>query len=203
MITIHNFVGGARGLRVCWQCEEMGLAHRVQTVTFPPSAAYLAKHTLGSVPFLEDGAVAIHESVAIMLYLAERYGPTSLLPAKDTADFGAVLELTVFAEATFGASLNTLMAARYGAPTEHKDNWSARQNDQKTNRALAYLEARLGARDFLVGDGLTLADIAIVTGLGMMKGALQKPIPAPLAAYRDRLIERPAYLRAKVATNGA
>jgi glutathione S-transferase len=203
MITIHNFVGGARGLRVCWQCEEMGLAHRVETVTFPPSAAYRAKHPLGSVPFLEDGAVAIHESVAIMMYLAERYGPTSLLPAKDTADFATVLDLTVFSEATLGASLNTLMAARYGAPPEHKDKGSARQNDQKVNRALGYLEARLGARDFLVGDDLTLADIAVVTGLGMMKGALQKPIPDALAAYRDRLLERPAYQRAKASQSGA
>lgn len=196
MITIHNFPRGARGVRLFWQCEEMGLDYAVETVTFPPSAAYLAKHPIGNVPFLEDGDVAMHESVAIMLYLAGRYGPTPLLPAKDSTDFARVLELTVFAEASFGASLNTLMAARFGAPAEHKDNWSSRQNDAKVNGALAFLESRLAGRDYLVGDNLTLADIAAVTGLGMMFGALQKPIPTPLAAYRDRLMQRPAYQRA-------
>ena len=54
MIRIHDFARGARGLRVVWQCEEMGLPYRFETVSFPPSAAYLALNPLGSVPFLED-----------------------------------------------------------------------------------------------------------------------------------------------------
>jgi hypothetical protein len=28
MITIHNFWRGIRGVRVAWQCEEMGLAYQ-------------------------------------------------------------------------------------------------------------------------------------------------------------------------------
>jgi hypothetical protein len=40
-IRIHNFPRGARGLRVMWQCEEMGLPYRVEAVSFrraPPTA---------------------------------------------------------------------------------------------------------------------------------------------------------------------
>ena len=73
MIRIHDFARGARGLRVVWQCEEMGLPYRFETVSFPPSAAYRALNPLGSVPFLQDGSgVAIHESIAMMLYLAQK-----------------------------------------------------------------------------------------------------------------------------------
>ncbi len=78
MITVYNFARGARGLRVIWQCEEMGLAYRVETVTYPTPASYRALNPLGSVPYLEDddGGVGMSESVAMMLYLADRYGPT-------------------------------------------------------------------------------------------------------------------------------
>jgi glutathione S-transferase len=30
MLTIHNFAHGARGLRVMWLCEEMGLDYSVK-----------------------------------------------------------------------------------------------------------------------------------------------------------------------------
>ena len=83
MITIHNFARAARGLRIYWQCEEMGLPYRALRVPFPSDAAYRALNPLGSTPFLQDdGGVAINESVAMMLYLAQRYGPTPLLPGR-------------------------------------------------------------------------------------------------------------------------
>src|SRR5262245_62991859 len=105
MIRIYNFARGARGLRVYWQCEEMALPYQVETVSFPTSAAYRARNPLGTVPFLEDeGGVAINESVAMMLYLAQKYGPTPLLPGKDDPILARVLQMTVFAEATLGGS---------------------------------------------------------------------------------------------------
>jgi Glutathione S-transferase, N-terminal domain len=63
MIRIHNFARGGRGLRVIWQCEEMALPYRLETLSFPTSEAYRALNPLGTVPFLEDvGGVAINES---------------------------------------------------------------------------------------------------------------------------------------------
>jgi glutathione S-transferase len=106
MIRIYNFPRGARGLRAGWVCEEMGLTYEVVPVTFPPDAAYRALNSLGTVPFLEDDGVAISESVAIMLYLAQAYGPTPLLP-KATTHFAKVLQWTLFGEASLGASLKS------------------------------------------------------------------------------------------------
>ncbi|WP_232537524.1 hypothetical protein [Cystobacter fuscus] len=42
MIKIYNFPRGARGLRVMWLCEEMGLPYQVEKVSFPTSDAYRA-----------------------------------------------------------------------------------------------------------------------------------------------------------------
>ena len=199
MIRIHNFPRGARGVRVFWVCEEMGVPYETAPVTFPPSEAYLALNPLGSVPFLEDDGVAINESVAMMLYVAQRYGPTSLLPASDDPNLAAVLQLTVFSEASFGGTMNPLMAAHFGAPAEEKQNWSARMMQARAEQFLGYVSDKLGDRAFLVGDDLTLADIAICTALGIWKGALNGAIPDNLAAWRERLAERPAYQRAQAA----
>ncbi len=197
MIKIYNFARGARGLRLFWQCEEMGLPYQVETVTFPPSAAYRALNRLGSVPFLEDDAgVAINESVAIMLYLAQKYGPTPLLPGKDDPAFARVLQMMVFSEATLGASINTLLNAHFSAPEVDKHNWSVRGTELRVQDAIAYVADLLGENSFLAGDRLSLADMCMSTALGIWKGALGKPIPDRLAAYRERLAAQPAYQRA-------
>lgn len=199
MITIYNFAGGARGLRVAWQCEEMGLAYTPVSLPYPTPADYRAKYPPGSVPFLEDeGGVGLGESVAIMLYLAERYGPTPLLPREPVA-LARTLQFAVFAESAIGGTMNALMAAKFGAPEADKTNWSVRLGEASVAAGLAYVAAELGDRRFLVGDDITLADIAIAPALGIWKAALGGEIPAPLDAWRTRLAERPAYQRARAA----
>ena len=92
MIKIYNFARGARGRRAIWQCEEMSLPYQIEKVSYPPSDAYRALNPLGNVPFLEDeGGVAMGESVAMMLYIAQKYGPTPLLPGKDDPSLALLL----------------------------------------------------------------------------------------------------------------
>lgn len=197
MITIYNFPGGVRGLRIAWQCEEMGLAYDARAFNYPPPADYVAKYPPGSVPFLEDeGGVAMGESVAMMLYLAQRYGPTPLLPA-DPAQMGRVLQLVVASEAAMGGLMNPMMGTKFAAPDAQKANWTNGFCGARVRDALAYAQGLLADCAFFVGDGLTLADIAVSTVLGMWKGALGEEIPPALAAHRERMMARPAYQRAK------
>jgi glutathione S-transferase len=197
MITIYNFPRGGRGVRLFWQCEEMGLPYETKAVTFPPSAEYRALNALGSVPFLQDGDVAINESVAIMLYLAGKYGPTPLMPAPGDPAYARVLQMLVFSEASLGASVNTLLAAKFGAPEADKTNWSVRVTEQRVEQFLDFVSDLLGEQPYLAGSAFTLADIAVSTGMGVYRGALGKTIPPRLSTYQDRLQARPAYERAK------
>lgn len=203
MITIYNFARGVRGLRAMWQCEEMGLPYRVEVVSYPPSEAYLALNPLGTVPFLEDeGGVAINESVAMMLYLAQKYGPTPLLPGKDDPALARVLQMTVFGEATIGAGLNPLLEAHFGAPEADKRGWSVISQEARVERAVRFAAELLGDNPYLAGDALTLADISVSTALGIWHGALGHALPDTLTAYRERLAARPAYQRARSWCNG-
>ena len=197
MITLYNFTRGVRGLRVAWQCEEMGLAYAARGFEFPVPDDYRAKYPPGSVPFLEDdGGVAMGESVAMMLYLVQRYGPTPLLPS-EPAQMARVLQLTVASEAAMGGLMNPLMGTRFAAPDDQKANWTNGFCEAQVTDALGFAQDLLGDGGFFVGDGLTLADIAVSTSLGMWQGALGKAIPPKLAAHRERMMQRAAYQRAK------
>jgi glutathione S-transferase len=198
MMTIHNFARGARGQRAMWVCEEMGLPYAVKSHSFPVGADYRTLNPLGTVPFLEDsGGVALNESVAIMLYIAQQYGPTSLLPIGNSPLMARCLQLTVFGETEIGANLNPLLAARFGAPEADKRNWSVRGIEQRVKRAVEYADTLVQDSAYLVGEDLTLADISVSCGLGIWQGAFGGEIPAGLAAYQERLRARPAYQRAR------
>jgi glutathione S-transferase len=177
-------------------------------IGYPPPPDYVARYAPGSVPFLEDdgdgvgAGVAMGESVAMMLYLAQRYGPTPLLPAEPPAQ-ARVLQLTIASEAALGGLMNPLMGTKFAAPADQKENWTAGFCDARAAGALAYVDSFAGETGYLVGEGLTLADIAIVTALGMWQGALDRPVPAGLAAHRERMMARPAYQRAKAACAAA
>lgn len=213
MITIHNFPRGARGLRIMWQCEEMGVPYRMSPVTFPVSEGYRALHPLGSVPFLQDdtAGVSMSESIAIMLWIAQKYGPTPLLPPKEDARLASVLEMTMFGEAGIGTPLNPLLAAHFAAPVEDKRNWSVRGQEARVEKGLRFVSERLTANaraegasgageSFLVGTELTLADISVSCAISMWRGALGKDAPENVSAYMERVKARPAYQRA-VASN--
>ena len=198
MMTIHNFSRGARGLRAMWLCEEMGLSYAVRNYSFPPPSDYRALNPLGTVPFLEDdGGVAMNESVAIMLYIAQRHGPTPLLPSADAALMAKCLQLTLFGETEVGMNLNALLAAHFMAGEADKRNWSVIGLEQRVRRAIHYTATLIGGRSYLVGDDLTLADISVSCGLGMWQGALGGQLPDALTAYQERLRARPAYQRAE------
>jgi glutathione S-transferase len=198
MIKIHNFARGARGQRVMWLCEEMGLPYAVQNHAFPVGADYRALNPLGTVPFLEDsGGVAINESVAMMLYIAQHYGPTPLLPTSDGALMARVLQVTLFGETEIGMNLNPLLAAHFMAGNADKRNWSVIGLEQRVERAIQFAATLVHDSSFFVGDSLTIADISVSCGLGIWQGALGGQLPEALAAYQEGLRSRAAYQRAR------
>ena len=196
MLKIHNFARGVRGLRVMWLCEEMGLAYGVENHAFPTPAAYRALNPLGTVPLLEDSRVALNESIAIMLYLVQVYGPTPLLPTTDPENLARCLQLTLFGETELGMTLNPLLAARFMAGDADKRNWSVVGLEQRATRAVQYAQGLIADRAYLVGDQLTLADISVSCGLALWQAGLGGSLPTELVDYQARIGAREAYQRA-------
>jgi len=199
MIKIYNFPRG-RGVRVAWLCEEMNLSYRIEPVSFPPPDTYRAINPLGQVPFLEDeGGVGINESVAMLLYLAEKYGPSPLLPEKTSPKFARVLQMTVFGEATLGASLNTILIDHFVVPEKDKRGPLVQVIMGRIEQQIAFVESVLGDGPFFGGDDFSIADISVTYALGLWSGPLKKPLSETLSAYVQRTTSRPAYERASKA----
>src|ERR1044071_7927294 len=82
--------GLARDTRVRWALEEVGQPYDVRYVSFKAlkEPAHLAIHPFGKIPTFEDGDLAIFETGAIVLHLAQRY--PGLLPTDANARARAI-----------------------------------------------------------------------------------------------------------------
>ena len=72
--------GLARDMRVRWALEEVNQPYEVRLVSFSEmkEPAHRALHPFGQIPTYEEGDLALFESGAIVLHIAERHA--GLLP---------------------------------------------------------------------------------------------------------------------------
>jgi glutathione S-transferase len=186
--------GLARDMRVRWALEEIGQPYDVRLVSFAAmkQPAHLALHPFGQIPTYEEGDLALFESGAIVLHLAERHA--GLLPGDANARARAI--------AWMFAAVNTVEPPILELVTvrilEGDKPWAGERLplvlDRIRNR-LQQLSARLGNADWL--------DRAFSAGDLMMVHALLRLRPSgvldefpTLAAYVARGEARPAYKRA-------
>lgn len=192
-----------RALRVIWMLEEMGLPYETRQVDFRAAAKdpeFIAANPAGLIPAMVDGDVTMAESVAMMQYLASRYGPTELFPAPEAANYPLFLQFLHFGEASLCGPLNVVVASRFGAPEEHKSNWGAQAAADMCLKRTALPIQQLAKTPFLAGQDFTAADISVGYGLHVMGLlGLGDRLDASLKDYAARLADRPAFKRALAA----
>src|SRR5262245_52865160 len=210
-ITITAFErspDGGRGLsrdtRVRWALEEVRQAYEVRLVSFRAmkEAAHLALHPFGQIPTYEDGDLALFETGAIVLHIAERHA--GLLPSDANARARAITWMFA-AVNTVEPPILELMTARI---LEGDRPWTGERlplvKDRIRDR-LKQLSARLGDADWLEG-AFNAGDLMMVSVLLRLKpSGLLDEYPS-LAAYVARGEARPAYKRAfaaQLAVNAA
>lgn len=186
--------GLARDMPVRWALEEAGLAYEVRLVSFAAmkEPAHLARHPFGQIPTFEDGELALFESGAIVLHVAERH--PGLLPTQ--ADARARAVTWIF------AALSTLeppvLAREAALLLERGEPWfEARRPilDERVRSRLEQLSRYLGDADWLEG-AFSAGDLMMVTVLRRLAGSgLLDPFPN-LADYVARGEARPAFGRA-------
>lgn len=186
--------GLARDTRVRWALEEAGQPYDVRLVSFAAMKApeHLSLHPFGQIPTYEEGGLALFETGAIVLHIAQHY--PGLLPQDADARARAIMWMF--------AALNTveppildLMTARI---LEHDKPWSAQRLPLVMDRIrvrLDQLAARLGEADWLDGP-FSAGDLMMVSVLLRLRmSGLLDEYPS-LAAYVARGEARPAYRRA-------
>ncbi|MEG3439508.1 glutathione S-transferase family protein [Pannus brasiliensis CCIBt3594] len=174
--------GGARSRAsiVRWYLEEFAIPYEFVLLDMANGEhrkpEFLALNPFGKVPTIVDGDLSLWESGAILLYLAEKHGQ---LPAE--LDRRAIYtQWILFANSTLSNGL-FLEATR----------------ERETPLLLAPIDRILGEHSFIMGDEFTVVDVAIGSILAyavLMAKLDYSPYPN-LAAYLQRLRERPAFVK--------
>ena len=120
--------------------------------------AFLARNPNGKIPVLElDDGRCLAESNAILSYLARG---TSYLP-EDAWLRAQVLQWQFFEQYSHEPyiAVARFIAKYLGMPRERREEYEAKQAGGR--HALGVMERRLQGADYLVGDGLTVADFSL------------------------------------------
>jgi len=197
MITVHH-LNDSRSQRILWLCEELGVEYRIVAYTrdavtrlAPPELK--AVHPLGKSPVIEDGALRLTESGAIVDYLIRRYGNGQFMPAPGSLANETYLEWLHYAEGS--AMLPFLLKLYIGRLGAAAAPLAPRIAEQIASQ-LDFFAADLGGNDWLVGNTLTGADI-MMSFIAEIAAAQGECAARPaLLAYVRRLQARPAWLAA-------
>jgi glutathione S-transferase len=184
--------GLARDMRVRWALEEVGQPYDVRLLSFGAmkEPAHLALHPFGQIPTYEDGDLALFESGAIVLHIAERHA--GLLPADANRRARAI--------AWMFAALTTveppIVERSMAMIVERETPWYEQRLpilEGRIRDRLNELSNRLGDAEWLEGE-FTAGDLLMVSVL--QRGSDLLGAYPNLSAYVARAEARPAFKRA-------
>lgn len=186
--------GLARDMAVRWALEEVVQPYDVRLVSFAEmkQPAHLALQPFGQIPTYEEGELALFESGAIVLHIAERH--PGLLP--DDANGRARAIAWMFAaKSTVEPVIVENEVAKF---LESDKSWSAERPPLINGRIrdrLKQLSARLGDADWLDGE-FSAGDLLMINVLRRPSGLVIAQEFPNLANYIARGEARPAFKRA-------
>jgi glutathione S-transferase len=187
--------------KVLGYAGEKGIDIELQPTGFPShSPEFIEASPFRRMPALRDGSYTVADSSAIIHYLEAKYPDPPLIPA-DPELRGKTVWFEEFADTMLiscGAKIffNLIVAPRFlGRPGDMEAARQAELNDLPP--IFDYLEKVVpGESGYLVGDKLTLADIAVAGPFANFRHTNTKVDPEKyprLVAYVDRILARPSF----------
>ncbi len=153
----------------------------------------------GRIPALRDGDNVMADSAVICTYLDAQYPAISLtysdpfLKAR-VAWFEKFGDYELGPVMTFGVFRNRVVMRLIGKPCD--ESLVARNLNEKLPPLLEYLEANVPESGFIVGEKLTVADIAIAThfvNLSLGGEQVDASLWPKSSAYAKRILSRPSF----------
>lgn len=186
--------GHARDMRVRWALEEVGQPYEVRFVSFEAmkQPVHLALHPFGQIPTYEDGDLALFESGAIVLHIAERHA--GLLPLEPNARSRAIAWMFAALSTVEPPIVELAMAMLF----ERDKSWYADRLPMLQDRVrtrLGELSRHISDADWLDG-AFSAGDLIMVTVLRRLNTSGLLDEYPDIAAYVARGEARPAFRRA-------
>lgn len=187
-LQIHGFET-SNNLKVRVGLGFKGLAYRFHTIEPSDRTTVLQLSGQHLTPVLQHGDVVLFDSAAILRYLEARFPDAPKLFGTSLEEQWEIEDWELFARARLAGPMLELVHTRVTGG-EVDDALIERCSADWTAR-IEELAGRMAGREWLVGGGLTAADVTAAPVLwrvqqaGLFQGA---PIPAELASWRDRVM---------------
>ena len=163
MIKLYG-TSKSRAARCLWALEEVGAKY--EHIPIAPNEAKspdaLKRNPNGHVPVLDDDGHLIWESMAINLYLAEKYGP-ALWP-KDVGARADAYKWSIWGMTEVEPHLISILRNRVLLPADQKDEKAATQAVEALKGPLKVLDGSL-KDGHLLGGAFTIADLNVASVL--------------------------------------
>ena len=146
---------------------EKGLALELVAVGIgDPNPEFRRASPFAKMPAFTDGDFAISDSTAIIAYLEAKHPAPSMIPA-DPENRARTIWFDEFADTILFSAAGPIFFNRIVAPMFLKQEGDMAAAEKAEKEALPpvmdYLESVIPASGFLVGDALSLADIAVAS----------------------------------------
>ena len=195
MITLLGKAKSRSG-RCLWALEELGVAYDHKPVDYAKGEAKTAEFTAinpgAKIPALVDGDVAMFESLAINLYLAQNYGKGTLWP-DDIAAQAQCLQWTLFSVTEVEPPGSTRLVQFIFKSEEERNQDVIDDAAEKSKPSLNTLEASLQSRPYLAGEEFTIADLNVACSVEYLSRTNFDLSPWPkVQDWINRCLSRPA-----------
>ncbi len=185
-----------RSTRILWALEEIGAPYDLQLITREEKAEswFRAIHPLGRSPAAMLDGGPLFESAALAWQLADEHPSAGLAGAVGSYERAQQYQWSFFGMTELEAPLIDVARQLW---SDEADATAVEKAQARFAANVAPVEDLMGDREFLVGDGLSVADIVLGSVVAFGRIAELAPLPAAVAAYVDRLEARPAMQRAR------
>ena len=189
----------SRAARSLWALEELGLKYEHIPTGFDGATRkpeHLKMNPNGHVPVLDDNGMILWESMAINLYLAEKYGKDGFWPAS-VEDRARTLQWSFWAMTEVEPHLVTIMMKRTFAPPDQRDEKAVGIAEAALKAPFKVLDDYMNGREHLVGNQFTIADLNVASVLGLSQMVQFDTSATPTAsAFLQKSLGRPANQKA-------
>jgi glutathione S-transferase len=183
-----------RSIRVRWTLQELGVEFEAITVNMLAgehrSPAFLKINPAGKLPVLVDGNLVLTESIAIVLYLAERYRDEGLIPT-DLPQRAQLMRWLLFTTTELEQPLWRIARHTTLYPESKRLPGELALAREDFAEMAKVLEEHMSGRKFVVGNTVTVGDFVLAYTLDWAKTAkLLNGLPR-LEAYMEEMYARP------------
>jgi glutathione S-transferase len=187
----------SRAGRSLWALEETGVKFEQVVVGETRQPEYLKINPNGHVPALDDDGTIIWESMAINLYVAEKYGKAPLWPST-VEGHGACYQWSLWAMTEIETPMINIFLHRLMLPAEQRDEKVALAGIETLKAPFKVIDDQLRKSEYLLGDEFTIADLNVASVMSITQ-YLQLDLSAIPTAQKwlQKCLERPANQRVR------